>query len=355
MSLIANYLRGTVLRSILLVVVLIAGMQVFVLSIGELDEIGRGDYGIWQALLHVLLQLPYQMVLFFPMACCAGCILGLGRLAESSELVVIRTAGVSVLQITRMVLGMAIWLVLVMALVGEFVVPKAVAWSERTKAYQVSGGQALATQKGLWIRMPDKNQFVQIETVSSEGELRGLTIYDFNNKLRLSKVTHAKHAVYQGGYWLLQDVASTQLSEEQSTANHQASGVWRAALKPGVILSGQMEPASLSVMQLYHYIKQNYRSFQHGYYPLVFWQRWMQPVSVLVMMLLAIPFIFGPLRSSTMGLRIIAGIAVGFGFYILNQIVGPVSLVYQVPAVIAAVMPVLIAGGASLWLLWRVR
>jgi lipopolysaccharide export system permease protein len=57
------------------------------------------------------------------------------------------------------------------------------------------------------------------------------------------------------------------------------------------------------------------------------------------MIILAVPFVFGPLRSVTMGLRMVIGIVLGFCFYILNQFVGPISIVYQIPPIIAAFFP----------------
>jgi lipopolysaccharide export system permease protein len=78
----------------------------------------------------------------------------------------------------------------------------------------------------------------------------------------------------------------------------------------------------------------------------------MQPFATLVMIFLAIPFIFGPLRSVSMGLRIMAGVIVGFGFYILNQFLGPMSQVYQIPAVVAALVPTMVFAMLGAFLLF---
>ena len=88
---------------------------------------------------------------------------------------------------------------------------------------------------------------------------------------------------------------------------------------------------------------------------LIFWQRLFQPANTLLMMLLAIPCIFGPLRSSTMGAKLVAGIALGFGFYILNQMFGFVSQVYQIPPIMGATIPMLIFGSLGIVLMSRTR
>lgn len=55
------------------------------------------------------------------------------------------------------------------------------------------------------------------------------------------------------------------------------------------------------------------------------WSKIFQPLSVAVMMLMALSFIFGPLRSVPMGVRVVTGISFGFIFYVLDQIFGPLT------------------------------
>ena len=90
-------------------------------------------------------------------------------------------------------------------------------------------------------------------------------------------------------------------------------------------------------------------------YQLSFWKRIFQPFATLVMIFLAVPFIFGPLRTVTMGMRILAGISVGFCFYILNQFFGPLSTLFQISPIIGACLPTIVFIFAGFWLLARVR
>ncbi|WP_146112750.1 LptF/LptG family permease, partial [Haemophilus influenzae] len=80
-----------------------------------------------------------------------------------------------------------------------------------------------------------------------------------------------------------------------------------------------------------------------------------QPVSVGVMMLLALSFIFGSLRSVTAGARIVTGICVGFLFYVVNEILGQTSVVYGIPAIFGALIPSLLFIVMIWWLLSRKR
>ena len=73
-----------------------------------------------------------------------------------------------------------------------------------------------------------------------------------------------------------------------------------------------------------------------------FWQRILQPVTTLVLIGLAVPFVFGSFRDSSMGMRIMTGVLIGFAFYMMNQLFGPITLVYQFPPLLAAVLPTMI-------------
>lgn len=353
MKILSKYISSTVLKAIAMVVVLLIGLQIFVLFISQMDDIGKGDYGVWQALFYVILQTPYQLYLFFPMASLLGCLLGLGVLAQHSELVVTRAAGISVLQVSRTITITALWLIIIVALLAEFVVPKAVSYAEAEKAYQISGGQALQTAQGMWLRKD--NMIIHINSVWSDGRLQGVTNYKFNNNLQLQEVEFAKSAENKSGKWILHDVASSTIGAEQISANQVAVKDWPISLNTSALLSARLEPSALSLRRLLAYLKLNYSDMQHGAHALAFWQRLLQPFAILVMMLLAIPFIFGPLRSATMGLRFLAGAAVGFGFYILNQVFGPISLVYQVPALLAAALPTVLFAIIAIFMLWRAK
>lgn len=74
---------------------------------------------------------------------------------------------------------------------------------------------------------------------------------------------------------------------------------------------------------------------------------------MLVMLLLALSTIFGPLRSMNMSSRILSGIALGFGYYVLNQIVAPFSLVYGVPPIIGASFATMVFAALAIYLLRR--
>ncbi len=354
MTIIQRYIGKTILASIGLVVLVLIGLQLFILFVSEIGSIGRGDYGVLQAFIYILLQVPYQVYLFFPVACVLGCLIGLGVLASHSELIVIRAAGGSIWQIIVAVLKAAFILIAIITVLSETLIPAAMHYAAHRKAIEVSGGQALETARGVWLR--DKNNYIHIEKVLPGGHLSGVTEYQFNHSNQLTAATYAQRADYENQQWLLSDVKSSQISAQRITANSVKQLPWPVLISPRLLAVVNIEPDEMNIIALQRYINERkVNRLQAGMYELSFWQRIFQPLASCVMIFLAMPFIFGPLRSSTMGSRILAGATVGFGFHILNEFFAPMSIVYQLPPLLAAAMPTLLFAVIAVLLMRRVR
>lgn len=341
MKLLNWYICRTLLGTTLIVLIALMSMDFFIQLLNELDDIGRGNYGILQAIIYVFMILPKDVYQLFPMAGLIGCLLGLGLLASNSELIVMRAAGFSLAQITKAVFMAIFIMVFFVSILGEVIGPSSILHGERYKAFARSGGQALATAQGIWLR--DGQDYVHIQTVRSNNELEGVTRYSFNLQHQMTHITYAAMAHYTKGVWQLHNILTSTISPNDQVTNSVAqTGSWTLQLSPAVLKIAQIDPDEMSLIKLYKWIQyRKHNGLLYNNYALTLWQRLMQPLATCVMMLLAIPFIFGPLRSATMGLRLVAGVIVGFSFYILNQVFGPISLVYQFPPILAALLPTL--------------
>lgn len=349
-----RYIGQTVLSSIGLVTLMLAGLQLFILFVDQLDNLGKVDYGFWQASVFVLLQLPYQVYLFFPMASLLGSLIGLGLLANHSELVVMRAAGMSIGQITWAVLKAALLVVLLITLVGETLVPRMSLYANDYKTSALSGGQALRTAQGVWLRYG--NDFISIGEVLPDYILRDIYQFSFDSDHHLKLARAIKEANFVDQAWVAHDVRQTEFTQDHIRATTFTTLAWDVPLKPQTVQSAIIEPDEMTLSELNRFLREQSRSNQNVHiYKLAFWQRIIQPLTTMVMMVLAIPFIFGPLRSSTMGSKLLVGATVGFSFHILNRFFGPVSTVFQWPPELAAVGPTVLFAFIGLFLMRRVR
>ncbi len=352
MRILQRYLFVTIVKAILVVMLMVVGLEIFIIFLTQLKSIGRGDFGLLQCFMYVLFMLPQQSYSLFPIAALLGSLLGLGALANNSELVVMRAAGVSMGKIVWAVLKAALFLVVIMTLIGEVVGPIGARYADNVKSTAISKGQAVKTANGIWIR--SRNTFVHARRYESSKHLLGVESYYFNSHHQLQRASYAKQAVFQHGHWYLLDVAQSMITYGGVTVKKFARQLWPVRFKPKMFSFDVFDPQQLSLIGLHNFIHfRKHNGLQAANYALSYWQRILQPFSTAVMMFLAIPFIFGTLRSVTMGLRVLTGISFGFGFYLLNQFFGPLSLVAQIPPLLAAALPPMLFLMVSFLLLRR--
>lgn len=180
MRLITQYLSRTVLATTAIVLAALAGLELFILFIGQMNDIGVGDYGIFQTIIYILLQLPGKLYGLFPMIGLVGVLLGLGVLASHSELIVMRAAGISLPKITLTLLKLALGIILVVTFLGEVLAPLGQSYADKRKAVAMSSGQAIKTGQGIWVR--EGANFLHIAVIVDTRHLQGITRYQLNNK-----------------------------------------------------------------------------------------------------------------------------------------------------------------------------
>jgi lipopolysaccharide export system permease protein len=346
-----RYIGAQVIVAILGVLGVIVGLALLFAFIDELADV-EGNYGLQQAAWYVLLTLPRRVYEMLPMAALIGCLIGLGGLASSSELTVMRAAGVSIGRIVWAVMKPMLVLVLAGILIGEYLAPWSENLAQSNRAMAQGGGEAQSAKRGLWHRQGD--EFVHINAVQPNGVLYGVTRYRFDDQRHLQSSSFARRALYQGDHWQLENVVTTNFLGRSTEVVKAASERWEVELNPQLLGTVVLEPDALSVTGLWRYI--HYLAEQglnNGQYWLAFWTKVLQPVVTAALVLMAISFIFGPLRSVTLGQRVFTGVLVGFVFSIAQDLLGPSSLVFGFSPLLAVLIPVAICALAGVGLLRR--
>ncbi|KAG1716460.1 hypothetical protein ID866_735 [Astraeus odoratus] len=350
-----RYIGKTIFTTIMMTLFMLVSLSGIIKFVDQLKKAGQGSYDAMGAGMYTLLSVPKDVQIFFPMAALLGALLGLGMLAQRSELVVMQASGFTRMQVALSVMKTAIPLVLLTMAIGEWVAPQGEQMARNYRAQAMYGGSLLSTQQGLWAK--DGKNFVYIERVKGDDELGGVSIYAFNDQRRLESVRHASSAKFDAEHkqWRLSQVDESDLTDpKQITGSQTVIGTWKTNLTPDKLGVVALDPDALSISGLHNYVKYLKSSGQDaGRYQLNMWSKIFQPMSVAVMMLMALSFIFGPLRSVPMGVRVVTGISFGFVFYVLDQIFGPLTLVYGIPPIIGALLPSASFFLISLWLLLK--
>ena len=315
---------------------------------GQSHVIGQADYSMWQALAYILLRMPQQIYELFPMIALLGTMLGLGGLANNSELIVVRAAGVSMWRFILSISKTAFLIMLLALFIGEVIAPPAVQYAKLQRVKALSRQITLNTDYGLWVR--DGDSYVNVRRVETNGTLTGITIYTFNERNELKSLTKAARANYDGENWFLSKINKTSISKHGVKISKNKSQKWITLLSPNLVSVVSVSPENLAIWKLNSYI--NYleeNGLDSSTYKLSFWTKVFMPITIGTMILIAIPFVMGSFRHSGVGQRILIGFLGGLTFYLVNRLSGQMGIVYGLPAMLSAGLPTLLV------LIWSVH
>lgn len=346
-----RYVMRTVGGAMFLVMVVVLSLDLIFGFIAELDD-ARNDYQTLQALSYVFMTLPRRIYDFLPLGAFMGCLVGLGAMASSSELTVIRAAGVSIRRIVWSAMKPTLIVVVLGLLIGEYVAPPAERMAQSQKAVAQGAGQNIASASGVWHREGDV--FMHLNAVQPNGVLHGVSLFRFNEDRWMISATFAERAIHQGDHWLLQKVSTTSISEEETRQEKYQRVRWDTGLSPDVLSVLIVKPENLSMSGLYTYASYlDNQGLSSANYWLAFWKKTLMPLGTAVMVLVAISFVFGPLRSVTMGFRVFTGLIVGLLFKYMQDLLGPMSLVFGFNPVLAVLLPIAVSAVVGAMLMRR--
>lgn len=348
---ITRYVSRTVFLAIAMTLLVLTSLDFVFGLIRQLKNISE-IYTVKEAVYYMLLVMPGHIYDFIPYACLIGVLAGLGLLASSSELVIIRAAGVSVAQIVRMAMRPALVFILIALVIGEFVAPYAERTAEARREF-LRYNTVKSLPANVWSR--EAGNFMYVEAVKPNGVLQGVTRYVFNDDNQLQYASYTELATYDAGKWKEENIKVTRVDAEKGLIHsHIESRDWETDMTPQLFNILASEPEDLSMRDLHYYV--NYlegQALAASSYSIAFWQKCLQPLATASLVLIGISFIFGPLRSVTMGQRIFSGVIIGVVFLLLQQLLGPSSLVFGFPPLVAVLIPILLCMIVGIALLKR--
>ncbi len=354
MKILDIYIGRAVILNVAIVLMVLLSLFGLIGFMRELEDIGKGRYEIQHAGLFILMSLPGIAYMLFPMATLLGSIIGLGGMANNSELIVIRAAGVSIKQIVFSVLKVGLLLMIVATIIGEFLAPISERYAMNMRSTALGERVTTNNTSNFWAK--DGQTFIKINNVFPDGDLGGIHIYQFNNHQQLQTITQAKSASYINQEWLLKNIKVSALTEHGVIAHKKAQTEWKSLLNPQLLSIVTVNPNNLSATGIYNYVsylKKNGLDAER--YQLALWKKVAAPLNTGVMLLLSIPFIFASLRTVSIGQRILFGALVGLGFHLFGQIFSYAGLLNHYPPVISALLPTLLFFILSIILMRRMR
>ena len=323
MTLLDRYLARQVLWYTLLVMAVLVTLAALFVFIDQQSDIGVGSYGMLDAFLVTLLMLPQQAFQLLPIAALIGALIGLGNLARGSELIVVRASGVSVVRVALAAAGAGVVLLAIGGVLGEVVAPPLDAYAQQVKTFGKYNNFSFAGRAGIWVK--DGNRIVSIQQQASDNVYGGLYIFTVgpgpDGHQRLEALARADRAeVVRGHGWRLSNFADSTLTPDGVTTRHAPSLAVEGGISPEFLGIAVVDPVSLPIRGLWRYV-QHLRSngLESRSWEVALWSRIARSLSTVLLCMLAVPFVFGPLRSSGAGSRTVIGIIVGVVYFLINR------------------------------------
>jgi len=356
MRIIDGYIFRTIIVMTMLVLGVLLSLGGFIEFVSQLDDIGTGSYGFREALMYAALKLPRFAVGVLPVSALIGGLLGMGALATHSELVVLRASGVSLFMLGRSALYTGILLAVVGAIVAENIAPPLDRYARQMKTLTKNSEVRMAGNSSAWLR--DGDLFFNINGTEDGIGFGGVFIYQINEAgnglVAIGQARSADVDVFNN--WRFDDYGESVFLETVTLVNDQPTSLQPTRLNPDVLELTKVRTSSLSGAELYRYI--NYmksNGLDAEEYEIAFWGRMAGLTGVAIMCVLAVPFVMGSLRDTGAGSRMLVGVGIGLGYFLLNNTIQDTTDVFDLSPVLMGWLPTLILGVVTALMLSRTR
>jgi len=358
-----------VLTAVGFVILGFLGLFFFFDLIDELQWVGKGlglesgpqseqIYLVPHALSYVALIIPSHIYELMPIAVLIGTIYVMARMAQSSEFTILRTSGLGPVMALRLLIGLGLAFVVLTFVVGDYLSPFCDKQAQLLKSKYF--GQISVGQTGAWLneKQAFSHQAVNVGALTSDGSMRNIKIYEFNNQGRMISLTHSASGDFllDDDAWLLKGVKRDEFPSDENAQNLKpvvrldvAQLRWPTTIKPEMVAVALLKPERMGTIDLFQFVQHlqaNAQTTQR--YEIEFWKKVFYPVSCLVMVVLALPFAYLHFRSSNISTLVFAGVMIGISFFLMNNVFGYIGNLNQWVPWLAAATPGIIYTVVSL-------
>ncbi|MGM0563380.1 MAG: LPS export ABC transporter permease LptG [Pseudomonadota bacterium] len=351
MSLFDRYMARHILAATAMVLLVILFLDAFFGFLGEGKYVARYDeYSYWHALGYVMLRVPGKAMEFMPAITLIGALLGLGALASNSELTAMRAAGLSKGRIVWGGIKTGLLIALGVLLLSDYVAPKS---ELRAAAFRAqSQGKAITAElRDFWIK--EGSAFVNIRRAEHGQRLRDVRVFEVSEG-QLNRLINIDQAQFIGERWRLDGVTTYRFDGRQVERRRDDTLYRNSVVDPSLFEVARLSPENMRMFELHRYIQYlDANALDATLYRKAFWKKVTAPLSILVMLLLAMPFVFANRRSGNAGSRLVIGILFGMSYYIISSLIENLGQVYGVPVLVGAFAPIAAFTILGFWLLKR--
>jgi lipopolysaccharide export system permease protein len=340
-----RYIAKTLLTYSLVVLLVWLSIYSFFNFLAELNNVGTNNYTILEAFKYIILQMPEVAYEQVSPVILLGCVLGMGHLATTGQLIIFRASGVSILKITWLTLKNALIFLIVLILIGETVAPILTKYAENERSSALGQNSLSSSQDGFWIR--DGDNFINVKNNIDGNSFNGITIIKVNKSNKIDKVVKSESAIFDGQSI---NMKATNIFSINSTNSFEDIALKernlykkRVAFDQDLIDSLEKEPkdlTTLTIVKQIQFLTDN--KLRAKVFEVELYKRLVKPIILIAMILLAMLFVFGSTRDATLGRKIFFGVAIGLSFELISRIGGALALSFDFSPLLSSFVPAII-------------
>ncbi len=348
-----RYLAVQIFKATFLVLFILVGLSLFFNFIQEMKGLGRGQYGLAELIQYLVLRIPVNMVDYLPLAAVVGSTLSLGSLASTSELIAFQSAGVSIKRFILAVVQAVLVLALLSMVLTDFVVPYSETRAKQFESSNMRPSVSIYSRQGVWIK--DEGNIVFIGQLFPNGNAQNIRINQLDNEGNLLGSIQAEQAVMKKKGWLLSEVRLTELVDGQAKVSTKNEWRYPGNLTEQLFATLVVEVRAMSISDLITYVQfLQDNGLDYAAESLMLWRKIYAPLSIVILGLMALPFVMGSQRHGTAGQRILIGLFLGLSYVVVNRILIQLGAQLKIIPSINALIPILVFAGI-LYVLFRIR
>lgn len=353
-GILSQYLTRTILASTALVLVVLLALAGLFEFIAQLDDV-EGNYQTPQAILYAALRLPNLAFQMFPVSALIGALLGLGGLAANSEIIVMRSSGLSVTRLAGMAGIAGLVMLTVTGLLGEFIGPPLDNYARNMRTEARYGNDDNRFGNETWVK--DGAVYLHLERVNSEFDFGNLYVYRFNSENELASIAKAENAgISADDRWLLENFKETRFQRNGVQAVESSVAIESFEVNSEMLVRAMAKSTSLSARGLLTYIDYLKRNdLDSGAYESELWHRVSRTMAVMIMPMLALAFVFGSLRTGGAGARLMIGVGICLVYYLASEMLANSGQLYGFNPAVVAWLPTMALLLVTVFVLARIR
>jgi len=203
----------------------------------------------------------------------------------------------------------------------------------------------------------DGSVILHLDRVNTEYNFGGVYLFRFNEDDTLASIARAENAgIDESDRWILENYRETRFKDDGVQAVRSSLAVESFEIDSELLGITLVKPISLSgrgLLSYIRYLKKN--GLKSVRYETELWSRISQTATVVIMPVLALAFVFGSLRSSGAGSRLMIGVLIGLAYFLASEMLANSGQVFNLNPAIVTWVPTAMLVIVTMFALGRVR